>query len=391
MSHKFFRTILSLLVLALLGAGCSTDDSGDAGTTTTTDATDATDSDPIILSGQGNNLDAYSLQDDESADNTSADHQRVITNAGDDPGGLDINAQLCVFDVDGKRMLIAGEDTGQPDPPAGWGIFELTGEMGTLAASQQSKLTPTYQPGDGPENYGCGILADGRILTTDVGESVTGASGQLIIWFPPFVGSAEGEIAYCKLDIELPTAQSILVTGKEEFLVAAARGGVFRYSGPFPTGNTPQEGCSSVDTNGSPLAGSINKETVIEPGDNAMATPAGLAVAPKGGMYVSSVFTGVINEYDLDGAFRRQILAPAEGDVVDDEPYETGTPLGIVTDSDGNLWYADIGLVLDDGGIGPGQGTGTLRVIHFVDDEPQAPVIVAEDLAFPDGLGTFTP
>ncbi len=391
MSHKFSRMISALMVMALLGAGCSTDDSEDAGTTTEAAAASDSDSNPIILSGQGNHLDAYSLLDGNPPDDNTADHQRVITNAGDDPNGLDINAQLCVFDVDGKRILIAGEDTGQPDPPAGWGIFELTGEMGTLTAEQQSKLTPTYQPGEDPENYGCGVLADGRILTTDVGEPVTGASGQLIIWFPPFVGSAEGEIAYCKLDIELPTAQSILVTGDEEFLVAAARGGVFRYSGPFPTGDTPQEGCSTVDTNGSPLAGSINKETVIEPGDNAMATPAGLAPAPKDGMYVSSVFTGVINEYDLDGTFRRQILAPAEGDIVDDEPYETGTPLGIATDSDGNLWYADIGLVLDDGGIGPGRNTGTLRVIQFVDDKPQAPLIVAEDLAFPDGVGTFKP
>ena len=49
----------------------------------------------------------------------------MITTHAEGPEGLDINAQICFF-PDG-RTFIAGEDTGQPDPTQGWGIFKLPG------------------------------------------------------------------------------------------------------------------------------------------------------------------------------------------------------------------------------------------------------------------------
>ena len=97
-----------------------------------------------MFSGQGNNLVAY--------DSTAPfESQVVITNAADDPeNGRDINAQICFWDdPELGRLFIAGEDTGQPDPPPGWGIFRLDGSaVGELAATQIGKLTPTYQPGE---------------------------------------------------------------------------------------------------------------------------------------------------------------------------------------------------------------------------------------------------
>jgi hypothetical protein len=75
----------------------------------------------IVFSGEGNNLNAYSSV-------PPFKHQRVITTRDDDPKGLDINAQICFFPKtkrEGSRWFIAGEDTGQPDPPQGWGIFRL--------------------------------------------------------------------------------------------------------------------------------------------------------------------------------------------------------------------------------------------------------------------------
>jgi hypothetical protein len=312
----------------------------------------------------------------------------VITSASDDPdGGLDINAQICFF-PDESRWFIAGEDTGQPDPPAGFGIFELEGEMvGDFDATQVGKLTPTYQAGSSPENYGCGFLSDGRVLTTDIGDQAIGpASGQLIMWFPPFDSF---EVAYCKLDVELPTAQSILVQDDVVF-VAAARGGVSRYDGPFPTGPDAAGGCGLTDSTGAPLADSVDKSTWIEPGDNELATPAGLATAPDNGMYASSVFTGIINEYAEDGSFVRRILEPPPDEVLGADPYSTGTPLGIGVSPDGTLYYADIGLVAEPGDLpGPGSGTGTVRRIVFDDGEPQPPEVVAAGLAFPDGIGVW--
>ncbi len=390
-----------LMAIAVIAAGCTDDsaDSEDSSDDTAGNVEESTGSSaPIILNGQGNNLDAYSATDDGSGNDAGGGeptfvNQRVVTNAAEDPDGLDINAQLCVFEVDGQRMLIAGEDTGQPDPPAGWGIFELNGEeVGDLSVERVAKLTPTYQPeiADNPENYGCGVLPDGRILTTDVGEQVEGSSGQLIVWFPPFDGFAEGEIDYCKLDVALPTAQSILVTGEDTALVAASRGGIFQFS-DFPTSADPEGGCDSTDVTERPLSTTVTKQVLVEPGPEGMATPAGLSPAPDGGFYASSVFTGVINEYSGDGTFRRNILTPPMGESIDETPFSTGTPLGITTDSEGNLWYADIGLVISEGGVGPGDKTGSVRRISFENDEPASPVTVASELEYPDGLGTFTP
>ena len=400
-------TACALGAVLLLAGSCSNGDSGssdatnDPGDETSAGGTvgdgDSTGGErPVVLNGQGNHLDAYSLGDGQGDEAVAtAESQRVITSDAEDPaGGTDINAQICVFESGGKRMMITGEDTGQPDPPAGWGIFELDGDrVGELSATQVAKLTPTYQQADAdkPENYGCAVLDDGRILTTDIGDQVEGANGQLIIWFPPFDGHSEGDIAYCKLDVEVPGAQSILVTGPEQFLVAAVRGGIYSYSGPLPTGDTPADGCDSIDATGRPLATDTVRSVLVEPGANGLATPAGLAPAPEGGFYASSVFSGVINAYDGDGTFRRTVLAPPEGEVIGEAPYSTGTPLGLVTDSVGNLWYADIGLVIDEEGVGPGNNTGTVRVIRFDGAEASPPAVVAEGLAFPDGLGTFTP
>jgi hypothetical protein len=131
----------------------------------------------ILFSGEGNNLNAY------DADRPFV-KQNVIPARSRSPQGLDINAQICFF-PDGSRRFIAGEDTGQPNPPPGWGIFKLKGnQVGKLSATEVAKLTPTYS-GDDPnegENFGCGFLSDGRVVTSDVGNQASGpATGQLII------------------------------------------------------------------------------------------------------------------------------------------------------------------------------------------------------------------
>jgi hypothetical protein len=49
--------------------------------------------------------------------------------------------------------------------------------------------------------------------------------------------------------------------------------------------------------------------------------------APKNG-YVSSVISGVINEYDANGGFVRTICSPA-GETLGETTFSTGTPLGL--------------------------------------------------------------
>jgi hypothetical protein len=399
------RRLLAMgCVLVLLGgvaAACSDDDSGggddDAATTTTSGGGGAGEASEqtLVFNGQGNDLDVYTGE-------PPFDTQKLYTNAQDDPEGTDINAQVCFFDPggdsEGETWFIAGEDTNQPDPPPGWGIFRLEGtEVGSLSAEQVGKLTPTYQGDIQAENYGCGLLSDGSIVTTDIGNQAIGAAtGQLIVWFPPFDSR---EVSYCKLDVGIGTAQSIYVDGDDNIFVSSARGtderpgGVYRYSPPYPTANDAAGGCGKTDATGAPMADSVTSERWIETSEETkLATPAGLAPTADGGLYVSSVFNGVINEYDKDATYVRTILQPPEGETLGTEPYSTGTPLGIGVAPDGTLYYADIGIVVVEGELpGPGDRTGSVRRIVFSDGEPGAPETMAEGLAFPDGIGIYTP
>lgn len=338
----------------------------------------------IVFNGEGNNLNAYQST-------PPFKKQRVITNHDDSRRGKDINAQICFFPKprrDGSRWFIAGEDTGQPDPPQGWGIFRLTGKkVGKLKARQIGKLTPTYQGSlDNAENYGCGFLPGGRVVTTDIGNQAGGVGdGQLIVWFPPFNRT---KVRYCKVDVGIATAGGILVRGNDVYLTSARppTAGVWRYSGAWPTSDKPGGGCAGTDATGAPMTDAVTKELMIPPG-NDVTTPNAVAPAPRGGFYVSSVITGVIGEFDRDGTFVRTVLGPPS-DPLGERPYRTGTPLGLGVDRRGDLFYADIGLVIDDG-VGPGDRTGTVRRIRFVDGEPRPPQTIDDRLAFPDGIGVL--
>jgi sugar lactone lactonase YvrE len=403
--HTTASRTAALVVAALLAglvalAACSDGDDGagggDPGPVTSAPSGDA--SDPVtttapaapvawfVFSGQGNDLVAY-------ASDPPFTRQVVIPNATDDPEhGRDINGQIC-FDPADPRRFVAGEDTDQSgagDP--GWGIFILDGdEIGDFSAEQVAKLVPTYQPSDdNPENYGCGFLPDGRILTTDIGNQASGpGDGQLIVWFPPF--GFEGN-RYCKVDIGLTTGQALLVTDEHVYLAEARAPGVFRYRiDDLPTSDDRSGRCGRTDATGAPLARRVPRERFVTPDDeNRVATPNGLARSPDGNIFVSSVINGVIGEFRPDGTFVRRVLEPPPGDRLGATPFTTGTPLGIAFDGEGNLYFADIGLVIDEG-IGPGSRTGTVRQIRFVDGEPQAPVVIDSGLAFPDGVGIYPP
>src|SRR5689334_23336937 len=212
---------------------------------------------PIVFNGEGNNLNAYESM-------PPFKHQRVITTRDDDPKGLDINAQICFFPKakrDGSRWFIAGEDTGQPNPPQGWGIFRLKGDtVGKLKAKKIGKLTPTYQGSlDNAENYGCGFLPGGQVVTTDVGNQASGTGdGQLIVWFPPFNRT---EVRYCKVDVAIATAGGILTRGNDVYLASARppTAGVWKYSGPWPTSDTAAGGCAGKDSTGAPMTDQVAK------------------------------------------------------------------------------------------------------------------------------------
>jgi hypothetical protein len=319
----------------------------------------------------------------------------LIPSHSDDPkNGRDINGQICV--QPGTRRFISGEDTGQPNPPPGWGLFELSGStLESVSAVQIGKLTATFQGEPGKEGvpdtadpYGCSFLSDGRLVTTDIGNTASGdPNGQLIIWFPPLDAPNP---TYCKLDIAIGTAQGIFVDDEDNVYVASARGtpGIFRYRGPFPTSNDASGGCGGMDSTGAPMAESVQKELFI-PTSTDIPLANGIVGAPNGHFFVSCIVNGVVAEYDADGVLVQRVLQPPAGETLGENPYSTGTPLGLALDADGTLYYADLGLVfLPD--IGPAPGKGSVRRIRFdVEGAPLPPETIQAGFTFPDGVGVI--
>jgi hypothetical protein len=370
--------VTAIAALAACSGDDGDDDGGEAAATTTAEAR-AT----IVLSTEGNNLNAYEPD-------PPFRKQTVIRTAADDPDGLDINGQVCML-PDGSGRFVAGEDTGQPERTPGWGIFELEGEtVGELEAREVGRLVPTYQT-DGPENYGCGVLSDGRIVTTDIGNQATGPpTGQLIVWFPPFDND---EVPFCKIDVALPTPGGIHVVDDVVYLALARPpgNGIVRYDGPFPTSADAAGGCGRVDGTGAPLADEAHKESFIS-ADEHVATPNAVVGAPDGGVYISSAFTGVLAEYDDSGRFVRTLVTPPAGEQLGVEPYSTGAPFGMGVDpATGSLYWADLAIGITDD-IGPIDGAGTVRRIAFDASGNPGPVeTMDEGLDFPDGIGIYVP
>ncbi len=318
--------------------------------------------------------------------------------------GRDVNGNICSL-PDGSGRFVLGEDTGQPNPPAGWGIFEADG-------TQVGKLTATYQPGANPEPHGCAIDPNtGALYTSDVGVQGFGAaSGQLIKWFGPYdrfpgppgayPDTNASSSGFCKIAIDIGTAAEVLVDGTGDIFVSAS-GGLQLLRFRIPAGKSldpgdPAGGCTATDPQGSPLVdasvtGAPDFRTVLVAADPKMITFSGLALAPNGNLYVASVLTGRIAEYRVDGTFVRFILDPPEPGLGANFtlPIATGNPQGIDVDGDGTLYYADLDLrgTLPD--VRPGSNGKVRRIRFDVAGDPLPPEIVREFLAFPDGVAIF--
>lgn len=304
----------------------------------------------------------------------------------DDPMRRDINGMVCARpDVPGG--FVAGEDTGQNDTRPGWGVFDATGR-------QVGKLTATYFMEQG-EPVGCAFAANGTLFTTELGNVGFGTpKGQLMLWFPPFEQfpgppgaypqTSASSTNFCKLATDIGNAYSVAIDKEGRVYVASAgRGAIYRFSPPFPTSPDAAGGCGQLDASGAPLADKVQREVFYR----GMKTFTGLAFAPNGNLYASSVFTGEILEIAPDGALVRKILDP-EGAFV--PPYDTGNPMGLAVDSQGNVYYADIDLAWDGLSIGPGPD-GKVRRIRFTPDgTPQPPDVLLEGLEYPDGLGILS-
>lgn len=317
----------------------------------------------------------------------------LIERASLDPArGRDINGPVCAL-PDGSGRFVAGEDTGQPERAAGWGVFTRDGrQVGKLVASSAARA---------PEPYGCAFDPQGRLLTTEIGDpGFRRSNGQLILWFPPYdrfpgrvpgepedpatPGAASGQ--HCKLATDLGTPGGVAVDGRGRVYVATASGmQILRFSPPFPTGPDAAGGCGQRDALGAPLADAVQREVFSGPRWRAgLVTYTGLAFAPNGNLYASSVFTGRIGEFDPQGRLVRLVLRPRRRLPL--PPFATGSPQGLAVDAQGALYYADLDLRWSGWRVGPGPNGRIWRIGFGADGAPSAPLLVREGLAFPDGL-----
>jgi hypothetical protein len=339
----------------------------------------------LLYSPEGNRLRRYDV---DSIKNAPLRQDVLIAPASS--GGRDINGMVCLV-PGGNGRFIAGEDTGQPSVPPGWGLFEADG-------TQVGKLTATYfvSPGD---PFGCAFDSQGRLFTTEIGVEIGGEpNGQVIMWFPPYdrfpgapgaYPNAERSSNFCKISSHLGTATSIAIDEQDRVYVTSARGSAFagggsvvRFSPPFPTAPDAAGGCGQVDALGSPVADSVQGEAFIVSGS--VPTPTGIARAANGNWYVGSVLNGVIAEFDPTGEPVRRVLMPSRPGL----PTESGNPQGLAVDAAGDLYFADLQLRLGPGGIGP--GAGKVRWIHFdAEGKPLPPRIIREQLQFPDALAVL--
>ncbi|MBI2169429.1 MAG: PQQ-binding-like beta-propeller repeat protein [Actinobacteria bacterium] len=372
----------------------------------------------LVFNGQGNDLGVY--------DSASGAKQTLIHNVGADPEtGRDINAQICFTEIGGVRYFIAGEDSGQdtPEGSPGWGWFALTGdEVGELGWTQLGKLRPTWSGGDQAENYGCGFLPDGRLITTDVGDQLPHqpASGQLIEWFPnsdaTFADATTPggdwhnvdnrlDTNYCKIDTSIGTAGGTWVDGGWVYAAAnrpgpSGPGGIYRYEiADFPTDST----CAGLGNQADLVDEGVVTRELWLASDPFVLTPS--AAIPSGRewntfptWYVSSVFTGVIAEYADTGTARvhvRNVMEPPAGaplGQLDDFAEESGlpvndggTPYGLGLTASGDLWYADLGIQ----GDGPADGHGSVQRITLDSQGNAQRLIVDDGLDYPDGIGVL--
>ncbi|MGH7894045.1 MAG: PQQ-binding-like beta-propeller repeat protein, partial [Candidatus Binatia bacterium] len=194
---------------------------------------------------------------------------------------------------------------------------------------------------------------------------------------------------FCKLATNLGTASGVAVDRLGRVWVATSSGlAVHRFTPPFPTAPNAAGGCGLLDPLGSPRATLVNRQAVIGPDPELkMFTFSGIAIAPNGNLYVASVLTGRIAEYDLDGHLLRFLLDHPLP--LFQLPTPFGSPQGLAVGRDGSLYYADLDLVGTLPDVGPGPNGKVWRIRFDASGEPQAPEIVREGLAFPDGVAVL--
>lgn len=350
----------------------------------------------VVLNAQNEFLDAYLMDG-------SSQPRRVFIDPDpprpDDPNsppprvGRHVNGKLCFFPpgVAHNGQFVLADDTYReacidrhppqarcsvtdrhsrlylPPDPDGWAVFKRNGRWtGQHIHTQWDFSSP--QPQGNIDPQGCAFDAKGNFFGTDVGHgSAEEPDGSLLVFFP---GRHNDYDTYCFLDKALRAPGMPVMDAAGSLYVPESAGAqVTKFSPPFPSS------AADCDNPAHLVSTPPTKTAFITPASSGLITPAGIAKVPHSDhFYIGSVvIPDVINEYDADGLFVRNIVPSGV----------PRNPLGIDVGSDGTVYYAELNLdpvTLD-------TRCGSMSAMRFdAAGQPQAPVQIGKDLAFPDGV-----
>jgi hypothetical protein len=257
------------------------------------------------------------------------------------------------------------------------------------------KLVPIYNftdpPNDHkPDNTGCASSkgsnpadpADDMLFLVDIGVGAFDVPGvgSLFVYYRDAAGNFSNDSKYCVLDNHLTTAGYIAVdddgTNDVSVLVpesGRSSGGVIsRFGSPFPP------------PTGSSCSYNPNHKTNFFAQNPDPATFVPISIARRGDKWVvGNVVPPVINEYNDDGSFSRPLAT------------EQPTPgvAGVAVDANDNVYWANLGLAPCPSILCPVPGLGTLWKLSFdpVTDAPLPPVLLQNNLTYPEGIGIADP
>jgi hypothetical protein len=252
----------------------------------------------------------------------------------------------------------------------GWAVFTTNGKWTRQHINVQGEpaVDQNNDPQGAKDPQGCAFLPDGRLIATDVGSENGTKDGALMVFFPD--GPHGGYESYCFLDRglsdpgmpALDDAGNIYVPEPEALKVT-------KFSPPYPS--SPADCANPQQLVTTPPG----KSTWLAGGVGGLNFPVSITrVRHSDHFYVAgAIFPPIINEYDANGAFVRNIV-PA------DVPKN---PLGMDVGRDGTLYYAELNL--DPMTLNP--RCGSVSMVQFdAAGNPQSPVTLGMNLQFPDGI-----
>ena len=204
------------------------------------------------------------------------------------------------------------------------------------------------------------ILPDGTLHFTSLPASRSGPAGITVaadgtVWFTEFYGNAVGRLDPATGAIHLYALST--PNSKPRGIMLASDGSVW------------------ITEYGSDRLGQLDLKigAIFELDLPAGSGPWALARAPGGGLWFTERDANAIGHIDANDTITRYAIAPPSG-----APNRTAQPLGLTSEPDGTIWFAESGF----GSIGRREPDGKFSIFYPTDDSEGYPVDVT---TAPDG------